>query len=33
MNAYNVYKKSYSEEVIVSNYLSFFRRIIKSCAE
>ena len=29
MNAYNVYKKSYSEEVIVSNYLSFFRRIIK----
>ena len=33
MNAYNVYKKSYSEEVIVSRYLSFFRRIIKSCAE
>ena len=33
MNAYNVYKKNYSEEVIVSNYLSFFRRIIKSCAE
>ena len=33
INAYNVYKKSYSEEVIVSNYLSFFRRIIKSCAE
>ena len=33
INAYNVYKKSYSEEVIVSHYLSFFRRIIKSCAE
>ena len=32
-NGYNVYKKSYSEKVIVSNYLRFFRRIIKSCAE
>ena len=33
INGYNVYKKSYSEEVIVSNYLSFFKRIVKSCAE
>ena len=32
-NGFNLFKKNYSEEVIVSKYLSFFKRIIKSCAE
>ncbi len=32
-NGFKTYKKNFSENVIVSKYLSFFRRIKRSCAE
>ncbi len=32
-NGFNTYKKNFSEDVIVSKYLSFFKRIRRSCAE
>ena len=31
-NGFNIFKKKYSEEVIVSKYLNFFKRISKTCA-
>ena len=32
-NGFKTYKKNFSENVIVSKYLSFFKRIRRSCAE
>ena len=32
-NGFKTYKKNFSEDVITSKYLSFFKRIRRSCVE